>query len=193
MLAAMLWPFLTLALLRKRVTSPAVTAAALVPLALSLAATWYGFSEVMCGIAKGGGGITSISAGLAESLWVVGFGAGSALAVFLLGAFKRHWPAADAMTLILTIDIAALFAAAIWFAPSIGVWPPRVARIAATIALAVAFVAMVWFALVHAGRVVARPLRFAIAVLLIAVMAIFFVARYETNRYLDIARHGVRR
>lgn len=193
MLAAVLWPFLTLALLRKRVTSPAVTAAALVPLALSLAAMWYGFSQVTLGIAKGGGGIASVSAGLAESLWVVGFGAGSALAVFLLGALKRHWPAADAMTLILTIAIAALFAAGIRFASSIAAWPPRVALLATAIALAIALMAAVWFALVHAGRVVARPLRFAIAALLIAIAAIFFIARHEGNGYHDIARYGVRR
>ena len=192
MLAVMLWPFLTLALLRKRVTSPAVTAAALVPLALSLAAMWYGFSEIMWGMAKGGG-IASISAGLADSLLVVGFGAGSALAVFLLGAFKRHWPAADAMTLILAIDIAALFTAAVGFAAAIDPARRDLALVASALSLAVALALIAWFVLVSRGRVVSQHLRFAIVPVLLVVVAIFLVARYEANRYFDIARHGVRR
>lgn len=188
--ALVLWPFAALILLRRRTISPAVTAAALFPMTLALALLWRQLAFVSEGASRSGGGGASVAAGIAESMTMIGWGVLSSLAVLLLAAMKRHWPAADRMTIGSTAAILLLFLPAIPFAEAApgSAAGEGIALLALAVSLAGALTLSVWFVMINWERVAPRPVRFGTVAIVVLLLVLFLLARHQWTYYRTTAR-----
>lgn len=184
-LFAIVWPFVVLIRLPRRTTSPAVTAAAMVPLGAAIAVMWLSMRNVLMGAARSAGDVPTI-AGLAEMFGALVFGFASAIAVLLFAAFKRHLPAADRTTVMLAIALFALFAAAV---PHPLDWLP-LTRVSLMVIVAMSIAALlvtlalcVHFARVERGQVITR----ALVPLAIGWVAVGLVAWWRFEYYAALA------
>lgn len=158
-LFAVVWPFIAMAGLRRAITSPAVVAAALVPVALLTGASWFGVGQLLHLMALSPIEPRWTAGPVDDALRGVLFGLGSAGVVMILGAAKRHWPDTDRVTRAISIVIAVLVALAVPFAPSFTSAPQWLAWGGAVVGAMSAVVAMVWFVRLRRCSFSSRALR----------------------------------
>lgn len=92
---AIVWPFLVLGMLRSRVRSSAPVAAMLAPLALATSAVWSNLISVGMGMSMAGPMPRAESAGIADALSSMVYGAFGAALIAVFTLLRKHVPAVD--------------------------------------------------------------------------------------------------
>lgn len=184
------WPFVSIAVIRKRGHSSAPVAAMLLPLAVALLGTWIGIMETLRGMALSGSGIAASAAGFAEALHALFTGACSAAGVAVVALIKRHRPVVDWPTAL----IASLFAAgtigALLFLRFFSFEIAALVFVGIGIAAAIALAAAVWLALVAANWRRPSSLPAAGPAIAVCMVLLAVLVWYDLRRYTEIAMYG---
>lgn len=191
-LFCLLWPLMAWSLVPRRGRSSAPLAAMLVPLALSVGLMWLSLSRCLYGMVVSGGGIESVSAGIAEALFVPFVGAFAAGGVAIITLIRRHRPTADTpIVMLYTLTIAEV-ASALLFRPRMAAVDVQLTFCygAAILAGLVAFAAFVRAWLAARGRTSAPARRYGVAFLSIATVVTGFAISQQIDRWTFIAFQG---
>jgi len=184
------WPFVSLAILRKRGHSSAPVSAMLLPPAVALLGTWIGILEGLRGMAISGAGIAAVAAGFADSLHVLFTGACSAAAVAVVALIKRHRPVADRVTALIALLFAAGTIGALLFLRFFSFEIARLVFAGIGLAAVTAIAAAVWLAAVATNRLRPPALPAAGRAMAVCMVLLALLVWYDLRRYTEIAMHG---
>jgi len=193
-LICLFWPFIAASFLSRRGTSAGPIAAALVPLALSVAGMLMGIVRVIEGMAFAGSPRlgAAVSAGIAEALGFTGIGAGFTLLVVIVAAIRRHRPYVDRLTATIFALLFAEVIAALFLVRSIANerWQLYAWLTGAVLAAIVAIVAAFWVFRTGRGRTTSQPIPYGITIFVIASVVIGVLVWQSVQHYALIARFG---
>lgn len=187
------WPFVSLAVIRKRGHSSAPVSAMLLPLAVALLGTWIGMMESVRGMALAGSGIASVAAGFAESLQTLFTAMYSAAAVAVVTLIKRHRPVADRVTAVIALLIAAGTIGALLFLRFFSFEIGRLLFVGIGVAAAIAVATAFWLVAVAANWFRPPALPAAGPAMAVCLVLLAVLVWYDMRRYTEIAMYGFAR
>ena len=181
---SLFWPLMALAFLRNRGRSFTPLAAMLVPLTVAALAMWLALIYVVRGVLAGGGGRHALAAGFADAYELPFWGGCSALAVLAFALKKRHDPAADPASLVLTL----LLAANVVFA--LVVRPTNAVLAGALFAGVLVIAALVRLFLAAREREHRAPVPYGFTAFLIATIVLGFIVQARIGELRRVAMGG---